>query len=211
MKITKTSCAILLAAIIFACSFSNVITANAAGTIYCSNCGKQIDSSSKYCMYCGHEVVVVQQATGNQKTVTQKSSNTVQYNSAYIIGSTENTFAGLYKRMCVNLDLKTNPVPTPDQEEGKYGNGHYEYVKVLKDDSETYEYIGYVRYADGTNRYMVRCWRGYHKDGAIIEMDVYYTLDGKYIGNIQRDLSAGTSTSSHNSPYYIPGEPMNHE
>ena len=113
--------------------------------------------------------------------------------------------------MCVNLDLKKNPVPVPDTEEGNYGGGQYEYVKVLKHDSETKEYIGYVRYADGTNRYLVRSWMGYHEDGALIEMVVYYTLDGKYIGNIQKDHTAGTSTSSHNSPYFVPGEPLNHE
>jgi hypothetical protein len=131
--------------------------------------------------------------------------------SYYIIGTSEDTFAGLYKRMCINLDLKENPIPEPDTEEGNYGGGQYEYVKVLKNDAETYEYIGYVKYTNGDNRYIVRCWRGYHKDGAIIEMVVYYSLDGKYIGNIQRDRTAGTSTSSHNSPYFVPGEPMNHE
>ena len=208
MKITRIIGVFILIATIFVGVFSSTIPANAASTIYCPNCGKQIDANSKFCMYCGYEIPATRASTGTQSSSTPKVT---QSSSPYIIGTSENTFAGLYKKMCVNLDLKKNPLPTPDEEEGNYGGGQYEYVKVLKDDSETYEYIGYVRYADGTNRYIVRCWRGYHKDGATIEMIVYYTLDGRYIGNIQRDYTAGTSTSSHNSPYFIPGEPMNRE
>ena len=220
MKTKKKIATILFLAVIFSCVFSNMIIANAASMIYCPNCGKQIDSKSNYCMYCAYDIKAYQKSlTETQGSSTKKYGEKLKplnelingQNSPYIIGISENTFAGLYKKMCVNLDLKKNPVPAPDTEEGNYGGGQYEYVKVLKNDSETYEYIGYVRYANDVNRYLVRCWRGYHKDGALIEMDVYYTLDGKYIGNIQRDRTAGTSTSSHNSPYFIPGEPMNHE
>lgn len=209
MKITRKIRTILFMVVITGLFFSMMMAADAASTIYCPNCGKQIDASSNYCMYCSYKIPHNQQSS----TVTKSSSttSTVYNDSPYVIGTAENTFAGLYKKMCVNLDLKKNPVPVPDTEEGNYDGGQYEYIKVLKDDAETYEYIGYVRYANGTNRYIVRCWRGYHKDGAIIEMVVYYTLDGKYIGNIQRDRTAGTSTSSHNSPYFVPGEPMNHE
>ena len=81
--------------------------------------------------------------------------------------------------------------------------------KVLKDDSESYEYIGYCRGWDGKDRYICWAWTGLHEDVSTIGMLVFYTPDGKYLGNIQRDLSAGTSTSSHNSPYYVPGEPIN--
>lgn len=127
----------------------------------------------------------------------------------YIISDSENTFSGLYKRMCVNLDLKENPIPVPDTELGHYGNGQYEYAKIMKNDDKSYEYVGYVRSSNDKDLYIVWNWSGFHKDGSIIGIVVYYQLDGKYLGNIQRDYSAGTSTSSHNSPYFVPGEPMN--
>lgn len=127
----------------------------------------------------------------------------------YIIGDSEDTFAGLYNRMCVNLDLKENPIPEPDTELGDYGGGEYEYARIMKDDATSSEYVGYVRTSNGQDLYIIWSWMGYHKDGSIIGMDVYYQLDGKYLGNIQRDYSAGTSTSSHNSPYFVPGQPMN--
>ncbi len=128
--------------------------------------------------------------------------------SPYVIGSTENTFSGLHQRMCVNLDLKANPIPKPDEDMGAIGSETL-HAKVLKDDSESYEYIGYCRGWDGKDRYICWSWTGIHEDGSTIAMLVFYTPDGKYLGNIQRDLSAGTSTSSHNSPYYVPGEPIN--
>ncbi|MBO7727480.1 MAG: zinc ribbon domain-containing protein [Oscillospiraceae bacterium] len=128
--------------------------------------------------------------------------------SPYVIGSTENTFAGLHQRMCVNLDLKANPIPKPDEDMGAIGSETL-HAKVLKDDSETYEYIGYCRGWDGKDRYICWSWTGIHEDGSTIAMLVFYTPEGKYLGNIQRDLSAGTSTSSSRCPYYVPGEPIN--
>jgi hypothetical protein len=136
------------------------------------------------------------------------TTNTEAVDSSYLIGSSENTFAGLYKRMCVNLDLKKNPIPEPDEDMGAIGSETL-HAKVLKDDSESYEYIGYCRGWDGKDRYICWSWTGIHEDGSTIAMLVFYSPDGKYLGNIQRDLSAGTSTSSHNSPYYVPGEPIN--
>lgn len=143
------------------------------------------------------------------KTLSKLFENEDTVTDYYVIGSDENTFNGLYKRMCVNLDLKKNPIPVPDTEIEGYNNGEYEYARVMKDDDESYEYIGYVRSSKGTDLYIVWNWTGFHKDGSIIGMVVYYQLDGKYLGNIQRDYSAGTSTSSHKSPYFVPGEPMN--
>ena len=128
--------------------------------------------------------------------------------SPYVIGSSENTFAGLHQRMCVNLDLKANPIPKPDEDMGAIGSETL-HAKVLKDDSESYEYIGYCRGWDGKDRYICWSWTGIHEDGSTIAMLVFYTPDGKYLGNIQRDLSAGTSTSSSRCPYYVPGEPIN--
>ena len=130
----------------------------------------------------------------------------------YTIGTEENTFSGLYNRMCVDLDLRNYPLPTPDTvtKEGEYGSsGEYETVSVLKDDEEAYEYIGYVCTKTGIREFIIRSWRGKHRDQSEIGMDVYYALDGSYLGNIQYDYSAGTASSSHRCPYFVPGEPIN--
>ena len=124
----------------------------------------------------------------------------------YIIGAEEDTFGGLYKRMCIDLDLKKHPVPEPDELGDEYATDDYEVIKVLKDDDETYEYIGYVYSSKDEPLYIIRRWIGYHRDGVIIAMDVYYSTDGKYIGNIQRDLTNGLSNSSSRMPYYIPSQ-----
>ena len=199
----------LLCLIIISGVFSTAVVAHAASQIFCSECGKLIDASSKFCKYCGHKVGASSAPTP-APTPKPTSSPRTQSNSFYIIGTSENTFAGLYKRMCVNLDLKKNPFPTPDEDLGSVDSETL-YAKVLKDDSETYEYVGYLRAKNGSTKYLMWAWTGYHKDGDVIEMDVFYTPDGKYLGNIQRDRTAGTSTSSHRSPYYVPGEPLNKE
>lgn len=124
----------------------------------------------------------------------------------YIIGAEEDTFSGLYKRMCISLDLKNHPVPEPDEEGDEYLTGDYEMIKVLKDDDETYEYIGYVYSSSDKPLYIIRRWIGYHEEGVIIAMDVYYSTKGEYIGNIQRDLTNGLSNSSSRMPYYIPSQ-----
>ena len=130
----------------------------------------------------------------------------------YTIGAEENTFSGLYNRMCVDLDLRIFPIPIPTEtaREGEYGNsGEYETVAVLKDDDESYETIGYVCTKAGIREFIVRSWRGRHRDESEIGMDVYYSLDGSYLGNIQHDYTAGTASSSHRCPYFVPGEPIN--
>ena len=45
------------------------------------------------------------------------------------------------------------------------------------------------------------------ENGDVIGMDVYYTVEGKYIGNIRHNYSAGRSTSSTRSPFRIAEEP----
>ena len=129
----------------------------------------------------------------------------------YTIGAEENTFAGLCERMCHSLDLKEHPLPQVDTEGGEYDSGDHEIVCILKDDSETYEYIGYVCTKKDVVKYIVWRWVGFHKDGSMIGMDSYFDEDGKYLGNIQHDYTAGTSTSSSRCPYFIPGEPINKE
>lgn len=206
MKKSLKLVSFVLCLFIIAGVFSTVAVAHAASQIFCSECGKLIDASSKFCKYCGHKIG----ASSPTPTPRQTASPKGQDNSPYIIGTSENTFAGLYKRMCINLDLKKNPFPTPDEDLGPCGSETL-FAKVLKDDSQTYEYVGYLRAKDGATKYLMWAWTGYHKDGDVIEMDVFYTPDGKYLGNIQRDRTAGTSTSSHRSPYYVPGEPLNKE
>ncbi|MBQ8076646.1 MAG: zinc ribbon domain-containing protein [Oscillospiraceae bacterium] len=144
-------------------------------------------------------------AEGSNSNSEGKSAGT----SPYLIGTSENTFAGLYARMCINLDLKANPIPAPEEEVDTYGTNDKVYATVLKDDSTSYEYIGYVRGPAGDNKYIIWYWTGLHEDGSIISQTVYYMLDGKYLGNIQRDRTAGTSTSSSRCPYYVPSEPIN--
>ncbi len=130
----------------------------------------------------------------------------------YTIGEDENTFKGLYARMCTNLDLKKYPIPITDEKiEGRYNGGEYEEVHILKDDDTSYEYIGYLYSWNNAKQYIIWNWMGFHKDGTVIGMDVYYTLDGKYLGNIQHNYTDGTATSSHNSPYNVPGQPLNKE
>ena len=210
MKSLKKLTTLLLCLVMAAGMFTAIFpaAAHADDIIFCPQCGKKIDAGSRFCMYCGHEIKPVAQQSTPQSSTASTGGNTAKTASPYIIGSSENTFAGLYKRMCVNLDLKKNPIPTPDEDFGSIGSETL-YAKVLKDDAESYEYIGYCRGANGINHYICWSWEGYHADGSVIEMMVFYTTDGKYLGNIQFDRTAGTSTSSHNSPYFVPGEPLN--
>lgn len=128
----------------------------------------------------------------------------------YTIGNEENTFEGLYKRMCINLDLQKYPLPEADTEGDPINTaGEYEEYLLLKDDNESIEYIGHIFTKTGVKQYIERKWIGFHEDGSLIGMTVFYMLDGKYLGNIQYDYFAGTSTSSHNSPYFVPGQPIN--
>lgn len=55
MKKTKIIVGIL---ILLACilTIADGFEASAGYSIYCSECGKMIDSGSKFCMYCGHRV-----------------------------------------------------------------------------------------------------------------------------------------------------------
>ena len=124
----------------------------------------------------------------------------------YTIGATEDTFKGLYEKMCVKLDIKDYPIPEPDTDGNVYGTDDYERIFILKDDTETYEWIGYVYDKHDKPLYIVRSWTGYHEEGVIIQMQVYYDLKGEYIGNIQWDLTNGLSNSSSRMPYYIPSQ-----
>ena len=134
------------------------------------------------------------------------SSKQMTAEEYYTIGATEDTFKGLYKKMCVKLDIKNYPIPEPEMDGSVYGTDDYERITVLKDDAETYEWIGYVYDRHDKPLYIIRSWTGYHEEGVVIEMTVYYDLKGNYIGNIQADLTNGLSNSSSRMPYYIPSQ-----
>ena len=127
----------------------------------------------------------------------------------YIIPPEADSFDALYGIMCNHLDLRAHPLPEPDQElsRGRPGSGEYERIAVLQDDDRSFAYIGYVCSGEDTREYILWRWLGYQENGDVIGMDVYYTVEGKYIGNIRHNYSAGRSTSSTRSPFRIADEP----
>ena len=166
----------------------------------------------KYTFYIDGKEVTSGQYTIQEKykSVYSSGNGGKIVNSYYIVGGTENTFDGLYKKMCINLDLQKHPITIKSSNKwgSEYGSGDREIYEVIKDDSESYEYIGYVckngRLSD--KEYIIRSWTGYHEHGEKIQMKVYYSTDGKYIGNIRKDLTNNKSNSSSHSPYFIPSE-----
>ena len=126
----------------------------------------------------------------------------------YTVGYVENTFEGLHRIMCNNLDIRKYPIPESASESGMYFNGDYELLTVLKDDDETLEYIGYVYDYHHEPKFIVRYWIGYHEDGELVGMIVYYMTDGKYLGNIQRDYTNALANTSSRAPYNVPGQGM---
>lgn len=104
-------------------------------------------------------------STRRRITIPSKPTPTpAEVDSYYIIGNSENTFgglnSGLYKKMCINLDLDNHPIPTPDKAGRTYGGGDYERIKTLKNDRETIEQIGYVYSSTGLEKYIIRTWIG---------------------------------------------------
>ena len=70
---------ILLITLIIAIAgvFTTISTAEAADTIYCTSCGKQIDTGSKFCMYCGHKIANSQESLdASHSSVTGKTEQT---------------------------------------------------------------------------------------------------------------------------------------
>ena len=126
----------------------------------------------------------------------------------YTVGSDEHTFEGLHDIMCVNLNLREYPVPEPDTAGGVYYTGDYEKLATLKDDDESLEYIGYVYDYKHEPKFIVRYWIGYHEEGELIGMLVYYMTDGKYLGNIRWDYTNELANSSSRVPYNVPGKGM---
>lgn len=120
----------------------------------------------------------------------------------YTIGNSTHTFSGVYDRMHVYLDLNQYPIPEPDHSDYSYVTGAHDEFTVLKDDDDSYDYIGYVCGPDGGRIFIVWSWSGYHKDGSLIGVDSYYALNGVYLGAIQRNYSTGAVVSSSGSPFY---------
>ena len=127
----------------------------------------------------------------------------------YIVGSSSNTFALLYNKMCKNLDIKNHPIPSPSLKGNPLSSGEYEKYTVIRD-NDTYEYIGYLCTPGGGIEYIIRYWEGKHKRGQNIGMTVFYDTDGKYIGNIQFDFTNNESTSSSRSPYFMANQKNHH-
>ena len=128
----------------------------------------------------------------------------------YLIPAEATTFDAVYQIMCKNLNLREYPLPEPDQvlRRGLPGGAEYERIAVLQDDACSYAYIGYVCTGEDTREYILWRWLGFQENGDVIGMDVYYTVEGKYIGNIRHNYTAGRSTSSSRCPFRIAGEPV---
>ena len=120
----------------------------------------------------------------------------------YTIGNSVHTFAGAYDRMHIYLDLNTYPIPNPEKSDYTYVTGAHDEFTVLKDDDESFDYIGYVCYPDGGHIFIIWSWSGYHEDGSLIGVDSYYALNGVYLGNVQRNYTTGAVVSSNGSPFY---------
>ena len=119
----------------------------------------------------------------------------------YTIGNIH-TFAEAYSRMHIYLDLKNYPIPEPSSSDYSYVTGAHDEFTVLKDDDDSYDYIGYVCGPDHNRIFIIWSWSGYHQDGSLIGVDSFYTLDGVYLGQVQRDYSSGAAISSSGSPFF---------
>lgn len=121
----------------------------------------------------------------------------------YTIGDSVNTFAGAYERMHVYLDLNKYPIPEPTKSDYTHVTGAHDEFTVLKDDDDSFDYIGYVCNPGGGRVYIVWSWSGYHKDGSLIGVDSYYAMNGVYLGAVQRDYTTGAVYSSGGSPFSL--------
>ena len=86
----------------------------------------------------------------------------------YTIGNSTHTFSGVYDRMHIYLDLNQYPIPEPDHSDYSYVTGAHDEFVVLKDDDDSYDYIGYVCGPDSGRIFIIWSWSGYHKDGSLI-------------------------------------------
>ena len=126
----------------------------------------------------------------------------------YTIGNAH-TFSEVYNRMHIYLDLKKYPIPEPTNSDYTYVTGAHDEFTVLKDDDDSYDYIGYVCGDEHNRIFIIWSWSGYHQDGSLIGVDSFYTLDGVYLGQVQRDYSSGAAISSSNSPFFYMNGSLN--
>lgn len=141
---------------------------------------------------------VVPAAFADSLVLSPAAKDSVEF---YTIGNSVHTFAGLYDRMHIYLDLNKYPIPATDTSDYSYVTGAHDEFKVLKDDDDSFDYIGYVCGPEGNRIFIIWSWSGYHKDGSLIGVDSFYTTDGVYLGNVQRNYTTGASLSSSNSPF----------
>ena len=120
----------------------------------------------------------------------------------YTIGNSVHTFAGAYDRMHIYLDLNKYPIPEPVKSDYSYVTGAHDEFYVLKDDDDSFDYIGDVCGPDGGRIFIVWSWSGYHEDGSLIGVDSYYANNGVYLGAIQRNYTTGAVVSSNGCPFY---------
>ena len=120
----------------------------------------------------------------------------------YTIGNSTHTFSGVYDRMHIYLDLNHYPIPEPDHSDYSYVTGAHDEFFVLKDDDDSYDYIGYVCGPDSGRIFIIWSWSGYHKDGSLIGVDSFYATNGVYLGAIQRNYTTGAVVSSSGSPFF---------
>ena len=120
----------------------------------------------------------------------------------YTIGNSVHTFAGLYDRMHIYLDLNKYPIPEPQKSDYTYPTGAHDEFYVLRDDDYSYDYIGYVCGPEGYHIFIIWSWSGYHKDGSLIGVDSFYTTDGVYLGCVQRNYTTGAAVSSAGCPFW---------
>ena len=122
----------------------------------------------------------------------------------YTIGNSVHTFQDLYDRMHVYLDLQKYPIPEPTTtSDYSYVTGQHDEFTVLKDDDDSYDYIGYVCNSNGARSFIIWSWSGYHEDGTLIGVDSYYALNGVYLGAVKRDYTTGAISSSGGSPFAL--------
>ena len=139
-------------------------------------------------------------ASADSLVLSQGAKDSAEF---YTLGNSVHTFADVYDRMHIYLDLNKYPIPEPSVSDYHYMTDQHDEFTVLKDDDDSFDYIGYVCNPDHSRYFIIWSWSGYHKDGSLIGVDSYYALNGVYLGAVQRDYSADAVYSSGGSPFAI--------
>ena len=144
---------------------------------------------------------VLPAASADSLVLNRDAKDSIEF---YTLGNSVHTFAEVYDRMHIYLALNKYPIPEPSVVSNfTYVTGQRDEYTVLKDDDDSFDYIGYVCNPDGSRYFIVWSWAGYHKDGSLIGVDSYYAPNGVYLGSVQRDYSTGAVYSSGGSPFAL--------